>query len=96
MLVEHPVQMHHENGQIACGWIDLLLETAAGWIVIDHKSSPRQRSEWADEAIGYSGQLAAYVTALRAAHMEWVGCWLRLPVGGALVEGILPHRSSQP
>ena len=66
-------------------------ETAAGWIVIDHKSSPRPRSEWAYEAVGYSGQLAAYVSALRAAGMECAGCWLHLPVGGALVEVVLPH-----
>ena len=75
------------------GWTDLLLETDAGWIVIDHKSSPRPRPEWAAEAIGYSGQLAAYVTALRASGMECAGCWLHLPVGGGLVEVVLPHTS---
>ena len=47
MLVEHPVEMSQDNGQILRGWIDLLFETDAGWIVIDHKSSPRPRSEWA-------------------------------------------------
>ena len=75
------------------GWTDLLLETDAGWIVIDHKSSPRPRPEWAAEAIGSSGQLAAYVTALRASGMECAGCWLHLPVGGGLVEVVLPHTS---
>ena len=94
MLVEHPVQMRHANGQVLRGWIDLLLETDAGWIVIDHKSSPRPRSEWADEGIGYSGQLAAYATALRAADMECAGCWLHLPVGGGLLEIVLPRTSS--
>ena len=91
LLVEHPVEMRQNNGQVLRGWIDLLAETAAGWIVIDHKSSPRPRSEWADEAVGYSRQLAAYVSALRAAGMECAGCWLHLPVGGALVEVVLPH-----
>ena len=94
MLVEHPVQMRHANGQVLRGWIDLLLETDAGWIVIDHKSSPRPRSEWVDEGIGYSGQLAAYATALRAADMECAGCWLHLPVGGGLLEIVLPRTSS--
>lgn len=49
----------------------------------------------APRSLRYSGQLAAYVTALRAADMECAGCWLHLPVGGALVEVILPHTSSQ-
>ena len=91
LLVEHPVETRQDNGQVLRGWIDLLAETAAGWIVIDHKSSPRPRSEWADEAVGYSGQLAAYVSALRAAGMECAGCWVHLPVGGALVEVVLPY-----
>ena len=95
MLVERPVEMSQDNGQILRGWIDLLLETDTGWIVIDHMSSPRPRSEWADEAIGYSGHLAAHVTALRATGMDCAGCWLHLPVGGALVEVVLPHTFGQ-
>ena len=43
--------------------------------------------------LGYSGQLAAYVNALRAAGMECAGCWLHLPVGGGLVEVVLPRAS---
>ena len=65
LLVEHRVEMRQDNGQILRGWIDLLAETAARWIIIDHKSSPRPRSEWTDEAVGYSGQLTAYVNAVR-------------------------------
>ena len=41
--------------------------------------------------VTYSGQLAAYVSALRAAGMECAGCWLHLPVAGGLVEVVLPH-----
>ena len=92
-LVEHPVEFVEDNGQVLRGWIDLLLETEAGWIVIDHKSSPRPRSEWAAEATGYSGQLAAYAGALRASGMACAGCWLHFPVGGGLVEVLLPHAS---
>jgi len=86
MLVEHPVEFVKANGQVLRGWIDLLLETDAGWVVIDHKSSPRPRSEWAAEAIAHSGQLAAYVSALRGAGLECAGCWVHFPVGGGLVE----------
>ena len=86
MLVEHPVELVQDNGQVLRGWIDLAIETEAGWIVVDHKSSPRPRSEWAAEAIEYSGQLAAYACALRRSGLQCAGCWLHLPVGGGLVE----------
>ncbi len=89
MLVEHPVELVQHSGQVLRGWIDLLLETEAGWVVIDHKSSPRPRSEWADEALEYSGQLAAYTSALRGAGLDCAGCWVHFPVGGGLVEVIL-------
>ena len=89
ILVEYPVELVQDNGQVLHGWIDLLLETEGGWIVIDHKSSPRPRAEWPDEAIGYSGQLAAYARALRSAGLECAGCWVHFPVGGGLVEVVL-------
>ena len=86
LLVEHPVDLVQDNGQVLHGWIDLLLDTEAGWIVIDHKSSPRPRSEWAKEALEHSGQLAAYVRALCGAGLECAGCWVHFPVSGGLVE----------
>ncbi len=89
MLVEHPVELVRENGQVLRGWIDLLLETDGGWIVIDHKSSPRPRSEWAAEAIEYSGQLAAYASTLRGAGLDCAGCWVHFAVGGGMVEVVL-------
>ena len=90
MLVEHPVEFVQDNGQVLHGRIDLLLETEMGWLVIDHKSSPRPRSEWTDEALEYSGQLAAYAGALRGAGLECAGCWVHFAVGGGLVEVVLP------
>ena len=89
MLVEYPVQLVQDNGQVLHGWIDLLLETEEGWIVIDHKSSPRPRSEWADEALEYSGQLAAYAYALGGAGFDCAGCWVHFPVSGGLIEVVL-------
>ena len=91
MLVEHPVEFVQDNGQVLHGRIDLLLETEMGWLVIDHKSSPRPRSEWADEALEYSGQLAAYARALRGSGRECAGCWVHFAVGGGLVEVVLPR-----
>ena len=86
MLAEHPVKFVQDNGQVLRGWIDLLLETEQGWIVIDHKSSPRPRSEWAAEALEYSGQLAAYAGALQGGGLDCAGCWVHFPVSGGLVE----------
>ncbi len=85
-LVEHPVELVRGNGQVLRGWIDLVLETEQGWIVIDHKSSPRPRSEWSTEALEHSGQLAAYVDALQGAGLHCAGCWVHFPVSGGLVE----------
>ena len=89
ILVEHPVKLVQDNGQVLHGWIDLLIETGAGWIVIDHKSSPRPRSEWADEALEHSGQLAAYASTLRGAGLECAECWVHFPVSGGLVQVVL-------
>ena len=86
MLAEHPVEFVQDNGQVLRGWIDLLLETERGWIVIDHKSSPRPRSEWAAEALEYSGQLAAYSSALQGGGLDCAACWVHFPVSGGLVE----------
>ena len=86
MLAEHPVEFVQDNGQVLRGWIDLLLETEQGWIVIDHKSSPRPRSEWAAEALEYSGQLAAYAGALQGGGLDCAACWVHFPVSGGLVE----------
>ena len=86
VLVEYPVELLRDNGQVLRGWIDLVLETEQGWIVIDHKSSPRPRSEWSAEAQQYSGQLAAYASALEGAGLHCAGCWVHFPVSGGLVE----------
>ena len=86
MLAEHPVEFVQDNGQVLRGWIDLLLETEQGWIVIDHKSSPRPRPEWTAEALEYSGQLAAYAGALQGGGLDCAGCWVHFPVSGGLVE----------
>lgn len=90
MLVEYPVELLQQNGQVIRGWIDLLLETSDGWLIVDHKSSPRPRADWATEAIEHSGQLEAYKRALHESGLDCAGCWVHFPVGGGLVEVKLP------
>jgi hypothetical protein len=35
-----------DNGQRMNGWIDVLVDTEEGWVIIDHKSFPGGKSEW--------------------------------------------------
>jgi ATP-dependent helicase/nuclease subunit A len=85
ICVEWPIQQLLPNGQRVRGWIDVLVQTRDGWIVIDHKSSPRPRSEWAQEALAHSGQLDAYRRALLAAGERVAGCAIHFPLSGGLV-----------
>ena len=66
--------------------MDVLLETPEGWVIVDHKSSPRPRAEWVEEALAYSGQLRAYARALDAAGRPVAGCWIHFAVGGGMVQ----------
>lgn len=63
-FAEHPIQYRNDLGQHVTGWIDLLIKTEDGFVLIDHKASPRARSDWETIALGYSGQLRAYVNGL--------------------------------
>ncbi|TDJ38986.1 MAG: hypothetical protein E2O54_11750 [Gammaproteobacteria bacterium] len=92
ILVEYPVTEARDDGRLVRGWIDVLVETEAGWVIIDHKSSPRPKSEWEHEVQEYSGQLAAYAGAV--AHSGWpvVEMWIHFPVTGGLVRLALPGR----
>ncbi len=84
--VEHPVTHVLPTGQVVQGLIDLLLETENGWVIVDHKATPRPRSEWIDIAESYSGQLATYKAAVEKSSGKPVtSMWIHLPVGGAVV-----------
>jgi ATP-dependent helicase/nuclease subunit A len=86
-LVEYPVSVINEQGQEAQGFIDLIIETEKGWIIIDHKSSPAPRSEWEANALKYSGQLDVYRRAIEQATAKPVlECWIHFAVTGGLVE----------
>jgi ATP-dependent exoDNAse (exonuclease V) beta subunit len=83
--VEYPITHVLPNGQRVRGWIDVLLQTADGMVVIDHKSSPRPRSEWQQEALSHSGQLQGYRRALIAAGERVSACAIHFPISGGLV-----------
>ncbi len=92
ILAEYPVTQVLGDGRVLRGWIDVLLETDRGWVVIDHKSSPRPSAEWASEVVEYSGQLVAYRQALAACGKTPASCWIQFPVGGGVV--VLEHNAS--
>lgn len=88
--VEVPIEHDLEDGRIVRGYVDVLAQTAQGWLVIDHKSSPLSASKWPEEALKYSGQLGTYRAALTAAGREVAGCFIHFAVTGGLVEVRVP------
>ena len=84
--VEVPIGHELGAGRAVRGCIDLLAETPAGWLVVDHKSSPQRKSTWHDEALKHSGQLQAYRNALVAAGRQVAACYIHFAATGGLVE----------
>ncbi len=68
------------------GSIDLLLETAAGFVIIDHKSFPGRASEWEERALGYAPQLMTYAKAIEIAGGKIAGMFVHFLIGGGIVE----------
>lgn len=87
---EIAVQSKLPTGQVLNGRIDLLLETDAGWVLIDHKSSQLAPDHWDQLADEYGAQMGAYASAVeKGSGKPVLECWLFLPVaGGALSVGL--------
>jgi ATP-dependent exoDNAse (exonuclease V) beta subunit len=68
------------------GVIDLLLEVAEGYVILDHKSFPGRADQWAERALSYAPQLLTYQRALEAAGGRVLGRFVHFPIGGGLVE----------
>ncbi|MEF8703564.1 MAG: UvrD-helicase domain-containing protein [Candidatus Accumulibacter sp. UW26] len=85
-FAEHPVESVLASGQVLNGRLDLLLDAAEGWILIDHKSSPLAPEHWDRLANAHAEQLAAYADAIyRASGRKVVEKWLFLPVAAGCV-----------
>ena len=90
-FAEYPVQAVLPNGQVLQGRIDLLLKTASGWVLIDHKSSPLGAEHWEEMAMEYASQLALYARGVAlATGSDVVEHWLFLPVSGGGVRLAFP------
>ena len=86
-VVELPMQHLLSTGQVVSGRTDLLLRTATGWILLDHKSTSQGSSQWAVLASNHARQLAAYRDIVQAASgLPVEETWLVLPVAGAALK----------
>ena len=90
VLVEYPISHRLDDGRVVRVSVDALLETDRGFVIVDHKSSPRPKAEWDTEALEHSGQLAAYRDALVAAGCPVAECWIHFPVSGGMLRIVLP------
>lgn len=81
-----PVSCGNGTGQIIHGWIDLLVETPDGYLIIDYKSSMGSAKQLHKIAEAYSGQMDAYASAVEAITGKRVlEKWLFLPVIGTTI-----------
>lgn len=85
---EMPIQAVWQ-GYCITGTVDMVLETDAGLVLIDHKSFGSNEAEWSAriEKEGYHYQLELYKHALASAFGKpVVGAYLHLPTAGSVVE----------
>jgi ATP-dependent helicase/nuclease subunit A len=81
---EWPLSLRNELFQIAQGWVDMLVETEEGYIIIDHKTYSWPKYQ--QHALQYTAQLQAYAKAITAAQgKKVIGKYVYFPVLGKLV-----------
>ncbi len=87
---EWPIHLKKEN-QKAKGWIDLLLETPDGLVVIDHKSFPGSKDRRQERALSYAPQLSMYREAVeKATGKSVIATMIHMPVVGEMWEIAIP------
>ena len=86
IYAEYPVQNNLNNGQLVKGWIDVLLNTNHGWVILDHKFTNKKNYKSDSGILKYSGQLLAYRDAVKNhKKVDNVKCYIHLPIAGKLV-----------
>jgi hypothetical protein len=84
---EIPVESVLPNRQVMHGRIDLLLEVADGWVLLDHKANPAPRDKWDQVAMEHAGQLSLYADALvRATGRPVTETWIVLPIAAGAIQ----------
>ena len=85
--VEYPIEYYMSNGQCVTGWIDTLIETEHGYIIIDHKSSPKSRDNASKDALKYSGQLKLYKEAIeKITGKQVISTWIHFAIMGLVIK----------
>lgn len=83
---EWPVVERMASGTVVSGTADLVARTAAGLVLIDHKTFPGTLDAALERLPKYSGQLATYARGLTAATgIPVASMWIHLPVLGTAV-----------
>jgi ATP-dependent helicase/nuclease subunit A len=86
LCAEYPVSARLDNGQRVVGRIDLLIRTAGGLVVMDHKLAGNSDGKVQEIVATWAPQLALYATAIaRVSGKPPVGTWLNLPLEGSAV-----------
>lgn len=86
---EYPVNAmvrSDDGARRAVGAIDLVLTTAAGAVLVDHKSYPGASETWAAKAAEFAPQMGAYARILRAAGVNVIGRWVHFTLGAGVIE----------
>ncbi len=84
VYTEWPIMLKNEADQILQGWIDMLVETADGYVIIDHKDYPGADAE--TRARMYIPQMMAYKEAVeKATGKTVVDILLHLPISGLVL-----------
>ena len=83
---ELPIRRRLPDGSVLSGTADLVLETAEGLVVVDHKSYPGATAEALARAATHAGQVGAYAeTVAEAWGKPVLGTFIHLPIGGIVV-----------
>jgi len=81
---EWPISMINKSGQLIQGWIDMLIETPKGYVIVDHKDYPGKGAQ--EYAKKYAPQLKAYKEAVeKAAGKPVIDMLIHMPVGGMIM-----------
>jgi ATP-dependent exoDNAse (exonuclease V) beta subunit len=86
VFLEAPFSFRNAEGQLVNGTIDLLIESAAGWVVIDHKTFLGPSTDWPARALSHSGQLGTYRASQNALGRQPCASWIHFATTGGLVE----------
>jgi len=63
---EWPIHLRQGIQQVS-GWIDMIVETPHGWVIVDHKSFPGQKRDLLERARHHAPQLELYRKSLEKA-----------------------------